>query len=95
MQRTRLIDKGLIGSPTRGMLAFTIPGFGAWILAHLDESPQSIPSRAELLQQLQQLHAQLQAMGPAESPNAGELQTSASLDWQPGTETQPAAEPDM
>jgi len=29
MQRTRLIDKGLIGSPTRGMLAFTIPGFGA------------------------------------------------------------------
>lgn len=92
MQRTRLIDKGLIGSPTRWMLAFTLPGFGAWILAHLDESPQSVPSRAELLQQLQQLHAQLQAMGPPESPNAGGLQTSAGLDWQPGQEIVPGLE---
>lgn len=37
MVRARLVEKGFIESPSRGSLAFTIPGFGDWLRNRVDE----------------------------------------------------------
>lgn len=37
MARQSLLDKGIVDAPAHGMLAFTVPGFGAYIRAVTDE----------------------------------------------------------